>query len=125
MQHLNQIHNWIEDEGHEPIIVSKELNNSKPSTLFFLSKLSGKFNTIKFVRDYKNKWDHVDVLITANPHTLEAKPQGKVSIKVINDYNKNCESDYTIIDLKEILDDKTILNKVLNTQTVTFTEVTE
>ena len=65
----------------------------------------------------------MDVLITANPYTLESKPQGKVSIKVINDYNKNCESDYTIIDLKEILDDKTILNKVLNTQTVTFTEI--
>ncbi|NDB30000.1 hypothetical protein EB151_10690, partial [archaeon] len=123
VQHLNQLHNWIEDEGHEPIIISKELNNSKPSTLFFLSKLSGKFNTIKFVREYENKWDHVDVLITANPYTLESKPQGKVSIKVINDYNKNCESDYTIIDLKEILDDKTTLNKVLNTQTVTFTEI--
>ena len=123
MQHLNQLHNWIEDEGHEPIIISKELNNSKPSTLFFLSKLSGKFNNIKFVREYENKWDYVDVLITANPYTLESKPQGKVSIKVINDYNKNSESDYTIIDLKEILDDKTILNKVLNTQTVTFTEI--
>ena len=123
VQHLNQLHNWIEDEGHEPIIISKELNNSKPSTLFFLSKLSGKFNTIKFVREYENKWDHVDVLITANPYTLESKPQGKVSIKVIKDYNKNCESDYTIIDLKEILDDKTTLNKVLNTQTVTFTEI--
>jgi hypothetical protein len=90
-----------------------------------LSKLSGKFNNIKFVRDYKNKWDHVDILITANPNTLKSKPQGKVSIKVINNYNKNCESDYTIIDLKEILDDKTVLNKVLNTQTVSFTEVTE
>ena len=123
VEHLNQLHNLLEDMGHTPIIISKELNNSKPSTLFFLSKLSCKVNTIKFVRNYSDKWDHVDVLITANPYTLESKPQGKVSIKVINDYNKNSESDYTIIDLKEILDDKTTLNKVLNTQTVTFTEI--
>ena len=79
VEHLNQIHNWIEDEGHEPIIISKELNNSKPSTLFFLSKLSGKFNNIKFVRDYKNKWDHVDILITANPNTLESNPLSIIS----------------------------------------------
>jgi hypothetical protein len=125
VQHLNQLHNYLEDEGHEPIIISKELNNSKPSTLFFLSKLSGKFNTIKFVRDYDIKWDHVDVLITANPLTLESKPQGKTSIKVINDYNKNCDSDYTIIDIKELLDDKQTLNKILNSSTVSFTEIDE
>ncbi len=125
VQHLNQLHNYLEDEGHEPIIISKELNNSKPSTLFFLSKLSGKFNTIKFVRDYNKKWDFVDVLITANPLTLESKPQGKVSIKVINDYNKNCKSDYTIIDIKELLDDKPTLEKILNTTTVSFTEIDE
>jgi hypothetical protein len=125
VQHLNQLHNYLEDEGHEPIIISKELNNSKPSTLFFLSKLSGKFNTIKFVRDYDKKWDHVDVLITANPFTLESKPQGKVSVKVINDYNKDCDSDYTIVDIKEILDDKQTLSKILNTSTVSFTEIDE
>lgn len=125
IQHLNQLHNLIEDEGHIPIIISKELNNSKPSTLFFLSKLSTKVNTIQFVRDYDKKWDHVDVLITSNPFTLESKPQGKISIKVINDYNKNCESDYTIIDLKEMLDDRTILEKIFNTTTVSFTEIND
>ena len=67
----------------------------------------------------------MDVLITANPKTLDSKPQGKVSVKVINDYNKNSESDYTIIDLKELLDDKQILNKILNTSTVSFTEIDE
>lgn len=125
VQHMNQLHNLLEDEGHEPIIISKELNNSKPSTLFFLSKLSSKVNTIKFVREYEKKWDHVDVLITANPFTLESKPQGKISIKVINDYNKNCDSDYTIVDLKELLDDKKLQEKILNTSTVSFTEIDE
>ncbi len=46
--------------------------------------------------------------------------RSKVSIKVINHYNKDCESDYTIIDLKELVDDKKILEKVLNTETVDF-----
>jgi hypothetical protein len=123
VEHLNQLHNLIEDMGHTPIIVSKELNNSKPATLFFLSKLSSKVNNIVFVKDFEKKWDHVDILITANPTTLDSKPSGKVSIKVINHYNKDCESDYTVIDLKELLDDKKMLEKILNTETVDFQDV--
>ena len=123
VEHLNQLHNLIEDMGHTPIVISKELNNSKPATLFFLSKLSAKVNNIIFVRDYDKKWEHVDILITANPTTLETKPKEKVSIKVINHYNKDCDADYTILDLKEILDDKKILEKILGTQTIEFEDI--
>jgi hypothetical protein len=123
VEHLNQLHNIIEDMGHTPIVISKELNNSKPATLFFLSKLSTKVNNIVFVRDYDKKWEYVDVLITANPTTLNSKPNDKISIKVINHYNKNCDSDYTIVDIKELLDDKKLLGKILNTETVDFEDV--
>jgi hypothetical protein len=123
VEHLNQLHNLIEDMGHTPIVISKELNNSKPATLFFLSKLSAKVNNIVFVKDYHKKWEHVDVLITANPTTLETKPKEKVSIKVINHYNKDCDADYTILDLKEILDDKKILEKILGTETIEFEDI--
>jgi hypothetical protein len=91
--------------------------------LFFLSKLSAKVNNITFVRDYQQKWEHVDVLITADPSSLDSKPNGKISIKVINHYNKDSESDYTVIDLKELVDDKKLLEKILGTQTVEFEDV--
>ena len=123
VEHLNQLHNIIEDLGHTPIVISKELNNSKPATLFFLSKLSSKINNIIFVRDYDKKWDNVDILITANPETLKIKPSGKISIKVINEYNKNIDSDYTLVDLKELLDDRNTLEKILSTETVEFEDI--
>jgi len=123
VEHLNQLHNLIEDMGHTPILISKELNNSKPATLFFLSKLSCKVSTIKFVRDYPNKWDHVDVLVTASPETLLSKPMDKVSVKVINTYNKMCNSDFTIVDLKELLEDKKMLEKILGTETIEFEDI--
>ena len=123
VEHLNQLHNLIEDLGHTPIVISKELNNSKPATLFFLSKLSSKINNIIFVRDYDKKWDHVDVLITANPETLNSKKSGKISIKIINEYNKNIDSDYTLVDLKELLDDRNTLEKILSTETVEFEDI--
>ena len=123
IEHLNQLHNIIEDMGHTPIVISKELNNSKPATLFFLSKFSTKVNNIIFVRDYEKKWDHVDILITANPTTLKTKPPTKTSIKVINTYNKNIQGDYTIVDLKELVDNKKILEKILETETVEFEDI--
>ena len=123
VEHLNQLHNLIEDMGHTPIIISKELNNSKPATLFFLSKLSCKVNNIKFVRDYTHKWEYVDILITASPSTLNSKPEDKVSIKVINTYNKKCNSDYTIVDIKELLEDKNTLEKILSTETAEYEDI--
>lgn len=123
VEHLNQLHNMIEDMGHTPIIISKELNNSKPATLFFLSKLSSKVSTIKFVRDYKDKWEYIDVLITASPETLLSKPDEKISIKVINSYNKDCNSDYTIVDLKELLEDKNMIEKILGTETIEYEDI--
>lgn len=123
VEHLNQLHNIIEDMGHTPIVISKELNNSKPATLFFLSKLSSKVNNIIFVKDYEKKWNHVDILITADPTTLNSKPNNKISVKVINHYNKDCNSDYTILDLKEIIDDKKILEKILGTETIEFEDI--
>ena len=123
VEHLNQLHNLLEDMGHTPIVISKELNNSKPSTLFFLSKLSAKVNQIVFVRDYDKKWDYVDILITASPHTLDSKPNDKISIKVINHYNKDCDSDYTIIDLKELINDKKMIEKILGTETIQFEDI--
>ena len=123
IEYLNQLHNTIEDMGHTPIIISKELNNSKPATLFFLSKLSAKINNIIFVREYNKKWDHVDILVTASPQTLRSKPVGKISIKVINQYNKNENSDYTIVDLKELVGDKKTLEKIFSTETIEFEDI--
>ena len=75
------------------------------------------------MREYDQKWEHVDILITTNPLALESKPSGKISIKVINTYNKNNDADYTIVDLKEILDDKKILEKILSTETIEFEDI--
>ena len=57
------------------------------------------------------------------PETLKSKTSGKISIKVINEYNKNIDSDYTLVDLKELLDDRNTLEKILSTETVEFEDI--
>ncbi len=75
------------------------------------------------MRDDKDKWDHIDVLITATPETLLSKPLEKTSIKVINTYNKNNNANYTIVDLKELLEDKSMLEKILSTETIEYEDI--
>ena len=87
----------------------KEFNASIGCTCFFLSKMAIRIRNIFFPSDSLEIWDRCDVLITADPNLLNNKPDGKTSIKIENDYNKNCESDYTYSSLSEFLQDKEII----------------
>ena len=99
-------------EEHEVILISREANKSIPATLFFLSKLGFSGNDIKFVKNYEDKWDFVDVLVTANPIALETKPEGKISVKIDSMYNKDVESDYTLLDVMELFNNEDKLEKI-------------
>lgn len=111
---LNNFIMDIEDEEeHEIYIVSRENNTSIPSTLFFLSKVLCKARNIKFVREYEDEWDGMDVLITTNPLTIESKPEGKILIKINQPYNKHLNGDYNVENIVDILDTEA-MNKLIN-----------
>jgi hypothetical protein len=124
MNKFNMFHMDIkDDEEHEIEIVSREVNKSIPSTLFFLSKLSCRVEKIRFVMDYEDYWDGVDVLITANPRALETKPEGKISIKINSSYNKDSKSDFELDSILEFMTDETLREKILNTKITTYEEI--
>ena len=87
----------------------KEFNASIGCTCFFLSKMATRIRDIFFPADSSEIWNRCDVLITADPGLLNNKPEGKTSIKIENDYNKDCEADYTYNSLAEFLQDKEII----------------
>ena len=102
-----------DDEEHEILLISREAINSIPATFFFLSKTGARFDNIKFVQKYAEEWEHVDVLITANPRVLECKPEGKISIKVKSTYNENCTADHQINTLFEFIGNEDLRNNIL------------
>jgi hypothetical protein len=108
----NFITDIIDEEEHEVIIISREANRSIPATLFFLSKLGFTGNNIRFVLDTAKKWDGIDVLVTANPVALQAKPEGKISVKVSASYNQDVEADYTIETIMELFDNEELLKQI-------------
>jgi len=124
--HADQLHNnigpilnrFIADindyEEHEIVIISRDAHKSRPSTLFFLSKLGFTGDNIKFVTDTTKKWDGIDILVTANPIALEAKPEGKFSVKINASYNKNVEADYELDSILDFVNDEDMFNKIIN-----------
>lgn len=124
MNHFNTFLTEMADDGeHEIILISREVEKSIPSTFFFLSKTGCRATNIKFVTTYAQKWDDVDVLITANPQTLESKPSGKISVKVNASYNKNTPSDYEIESILDFMKDEELRERILNTKITTYEEL--
>jgi len=124
--HADQLHNnviakynefsqdIIDNEKHKLVLISRETSKSIPATLFFLSKLGFSGNNLKFVTDYKKKWDEIDVLITANPIALENKPKNKISVKVNASYNTKNKSDLNIDSITQLFDDDKIMSNIEN-----------
>jgi hypothetical protein len=124
MAHFNNFLMDIKDEEeHEIILTSKEINKSIPSTFFFLSKTGCRIEKINFVQNSINEWDGVDLLITANPDALKNKPNNKISVKVKATYNQNIAADYEIDSILEFIKDENLRNKILNTKITTYEEI--
>ena len=100
---LNEIYEELRDD-HEVLVVSDEIQKSKPATLFFLSKYGCLVEKIKFYSNItiNDMWNEVDILITANPNLIKNPLSGKTIVKYETSYNKDVKLDYTIKDLKEL-----------------------
>ena len=109
METLNRL--IIDNPQHEFVIISREGGMAIPSTFFFLAKTKSSCPNIKFVTEYSRVWDYVDVMITDHPKIIDTKPNGKVTIVIDKDYNKDSnQNKMRFKTIKEI--DSNILNKV-------------
>lgn len=124
MNHFNNFLMDMKDDGeHEIELVSREVNQSIPSTFFFLSKVGAKTPNVRFVTNYADKWNGVDVLITACPEALNSKPNGKISVKVKAPYNKDVQADYEIDSILDFIRDEELRNKILSTKITSYEEI--
>jgi len=99
---LNDIYEELRDE-HELLIVSDEIQKSKPASVFFLSKYGSLIEKIKFYSNITidSMWDEVDILVTANPNHIINSPEGKIIIKYKTTYNEDIDSKFTIENLED------------------------
>jgi hypothetical protein len=86
---LNELYYDLRDE-YDLLIVSDEIGKSKPASLFFLSKFGCLLEKIIFYSE-----------TTSNPDLILNKPEGKIVVKFLRDYNKNIKSDLEISTLSD------------------------
>jgi hypothetical protein len=105
------------EEEIEILLIDRGYSRSITSTFFFLSKCGLYPSNIKFVKNYGDEWNYVDILVTANNETLNFKPLDKISIKINTEYNSEIISDYTYNNLEEAIDSiNIIINKKISNE---------
>lgn len=84
------------------------------STYFFISKLGTKVREVLLPTDMADIWRECDVLITANPDLLSIKPDGKMSVKIDTDYNREAAADCVYGSMRELCRDDKFIEKILD-----------
>lgn len=111
---VNKIKDIDTEEPIDIMIVSAmEYGLSIQSSYFFLSKLGCKVREVYFPTDSLTIWDKCDVLVTANPKLLENKPEGKIAIKIVADYNSENVADETFTNVCDFFADLNNVEKYL------------
>ena len=105
------------DSKVEVILVSPfEYGLTIPATYWFISRLGARVREVYLPMDSMTIWDRCDILFTANPQLLKNKPEGKTSVKIDADYNKDVESDFSFISMTNFLEDGSNTESILRSR---------
>lgn len=108
------------DGNGEPVEViianNMEFGPTIGFTQFFLAKMGTTVREFLFPKNTVELWKKADVIVTADKTLLGNKLDGKVSVKIVTDYNEDIESDMEYNTLTEIFDDKEFFNKLTEKQ---------
>lgn len=105
--------NTLEEDVDVVFFSPMEYGNSIGYTYFFISKLNLPVRTVLFPKDSTVMWDKMDVMVTADPAYLANKPDGKISVRINKDYNKNSECDYSYSSLSRFLSDDNTFKRIV------------
>jgi len=102
------VNNFLEkyQNNAEFMVISVENKFSIPPTLFFLSKISSRFQNYRFLNNTIDMWNYVDVLITTDPEILKGgAPWGKKIIKLKRPYNENIKvGSLEVLQIADLID---------------------
>ena len=90
-------------EQYDLAIVSKENWFSISPTLFFLAKVTPRFNSYFFYEENKEIWDRVDYLITTDPELINSKPDDKKVIRLDRPFNHEMSGDVIATNLIDLV----------------------
>lgn len=91
-----------------------EIGLTIQASMAFLSAIAARAREYYFPINSLSIWDRADIVITANPNIIEAKPKGKIAIKIEMPYNKDVQGDYNFKSLVDLIQDENMtINKLI------------
>lgn len=104
----NTLRNYGAEDGNDvEVVLMSPLEDGKtiPATYGFLNISGIMVRGITFPRISTEMWNTCDMIITANPNLIEAKPEGKVCVKINAPYNTETECELAFDSLCEMIQD--------------------
>lgn len=91
-----------------------EIGLTIQASMAFLAAIAARAREYYFPINSLSIWDRADIVITANPNIIEAKPEGKIAIKIEMPYNKEVQGDYNFKSLVDLIQDENMtINKLI------------
>jgi hypothetical protein len=100
---FHELQNYFNSINIQVDLVSMEIGNSKPATLFFLSREKCKLNNLRFVSSYEDIWDDYKMIVTADNYIIENKPKNRKLFRIETENNKHLKQGKKIKNLKALL----------------------
>ncbi|MCK9417375.1 hypothetical protein M0Q97_12115 [Candidatus Dojkabacteria bacterium] len=100
---VNNIYDFIKTYGFKlKIVTCQPSKESEIAAEAWLNRFGFKFDEIIFVKDAKEKWNYVDIMIDDSEKVIGTKPLSKVSIKINQKGNENINGDINILNISEL-----------------------
>lgn len=99
----NKIQNFGKMKGYyKTVFFSKVSGMAIPATYSFLGTNHSRIRNLIIVENDIEKWDYCDVLIDCNPRAIQSVPKDKEIIRILREWNKYDNIDYSYSSLKEV-----------------------
>jgi len=97
---FNALVNFLNENGHEVVIIQEETGKIRSATLYFLSDRCLDVNSIFFINDILDIRKKCDIFVTANPKHLMI--EDLKTVKVNRVYNKDINKENSINEIKDL-----------------------
>ena len=100
---ISKIYDYVKSIGHDlNIVTNQPTAEAKAAAIVWLNKNGFQYDDVIFADPSQDKWNHTDIMVDDGLKVLKYKPSNKVSIKILQLWNENLPSDFTIDGITEL-----------------------
>jgi uncharacterized HAD superfamily protein len=94
---INNIYEFIKSHGFTlNIVTNQPTPEAKLAAKEWLDRNGFKYDNVVFATPSSDKWKYADIMVDDSHKVIGTKPLGKISIKIMHEWNTEVEGDFNI-----------------------------